>query len=61
MKRKKENSDQFAIQLQIDFLLPYELTPTLEDLRYEFSIAGSFSAPCSVVEFKKKKKNKLRK
>lgn len=51
---KKNN--QYGIQLQIDFLLPYELTPTKEDIMYEFLLTGNFSAPFTIIEFKKNRK-----
>ena len=48
-KRVKRNTNTgISIQLQIDFLLPYELTPTLEDIRYELSLTGTISCPFSI-------------
>lgn len=52
MKAKNVN---FAIQLEIDFLLPYDLSPMLDDLYYEMELTGTISVPCSIVHFKKRK------
>lgn len=46
------------IQLQIDFLTPYELTPTYEEIMWMFSNYGEYDIPVTIIEQKRKRKRK---
>ena len=45
-----------VIQLLIDFLIPYDLTPTLDEINYTMLNYGVLDVPCSEVKEKKRKK-----
>lgn len=45
-----------VLQLQIDFSIPYELTPTLEEINYTLLNYGVLDVPCTEIKEKKRKK-----
>lgn len=46
-----------VIQLQIDFSIPFELTPTKEEIDYTVLTYGVFDVPDTEVKIKRKKKS----